>query len=136
MAIDSVNAFSVTAYYAAFLGLLLVVLSVRIIRLRRRYKVGMGHDGQPELLRATRVHANFIEYVPLALFLLYLLEQQAVPTMLIHVMGSILLLGRLSHAYGVSQIDENYCFRVAGMAMTFTVIVTVSLSIFIMPYLL
>ena len=58
------------APYAALLALLFVALSWRTIGLRRRYCVAVGDGGQPELLRAMRVHANFAEYVPLALLLI------------------------------------------------------------------
>jgi uncharacterized membrane protein YecN with MAPEG domain len=38
-----------------------------------------------------------------------------------------LLIGRLLHACGISQIEENNRYRVAGMALTFTTIVSASL---------
>jgi uncharacterized membrane protein YecN with MAPEG domain len=39
-----------------------------------------------------------------------------------HALGALLLLRRAAHADGVSQIDENFRFRIAGMALTFAVI--------------
>ena len=60
-----------TPLYAALLGLIFVALSIRTIRLRRRYGVGVGDGNNTELQRAARVHANFAEYVPLALLLIY-----------------------------------------------------------------
>lgn len=68
-----------------------------------------------------RVHSNFAEYVPFALFLLYLVEISGATPILIHALGACLLIGRLSHAVGVSRDDEQYQYRVAGMALTFTV---------------
>src|SRR3546814_3776476 len=67
--------FFVTPLYAALCGLLLMVLSVRVILLRRAMKVGLGDGDQPVLRRAIRVQANCAEYVPLALILLLLLER-------------------------------------------------------------
>ena len=109
--------------YAAILALLFVGLSVRTVRLRRNLKIAIGDAGDPAMLRAMRVHSNFAEYVPLALLLIYFVEVGAAPGALVHLLGFGLLLGRLSHAYGVSQIKENYRFRVFGMAATFAVIV-------------
>ncbi|MBL0168079.1 MAG: hypothetical protein IPP85_13525 [Propionivibrio sp.] len=43
-----------------------------------------------------------------------------------HALGLCLLAGRLSHAYGVSQANENYTFRVFGMAMTFISLISAS----------
>lgn len=112
--------------YAALLAILFVVLSVRTLNLRRQLKIGLGDQGNLQLLRAVRVHANFAEYVPLALLLSYAVEALAAPSFLVHALGLVLLFARLCHAYGVSQAKENYIFRVAGMAMTFTVILTAS----------
>ena len=37
-------------------------------------------------------------------------------------LGVALLLGRAAHAWGVSQVREDFRFRVFGMAMTFGVL--------------
>jgi uncharacterized protein len=113
--------------YAALLALLFVALSVRTLRLRRSLKIGLGDAGNAQMLRAVRVHANFAEYAPLGLLLVYMVEVQGAPSLLVHALGACLVLGRASHAYGVSQTKENYRFRVAGMAMTFTVLVSSAL---------
>lgn len=113
-------------FYAALLGLLFVALSVRTLRLRRSLKVAVGDGGSIVMLRAMRVHANFAEYVPLALVLLYLLQSGGAAPWLLHGLGAALVLGRLSHALGVSRQQEDYRFRVAGMAMTLGVLVTAS----------
>ena len=112
--------------YAALLALLFVALSIRTLRLRRRLRIGIGDAGNEQMLRAMRVHSNFAEYVPLTLFLIYLAEVQGAPALLIHALGLCLLSGRLSHAYGVSQANENYTFRVFGMAMTFISLISAS----------
>ena len=106
--------------YAALLALLFVVLSVRTLLLRKNLQIGIGDAGNKQMQRAMRVHANFAEYVPLALLLLFLLEETGAPIWLLHALGSSLLLGRLLHAYGVSQQKEDLRFRVSGMALTFT----------------
>lgn len=117
----------VTPLYAALLGLVFVALSIRTIRLRRRYRVGVGDGNHAELQRAARVHANFAEYVPLALLLIYFAEAGGGPLLLIHALAVALLCGRLLHAYGVSQVKENYRYRTIGMVLTFSVIIMVSL---------
>jgi uncharacterized membrane protein YecN with MAPEG domain len=112
--------------YAALLAILFVALSIRIIRLRRNLHIALGDSGNEILLRAISVHANFAEYVPLCLILLYLAEGQGAHPALLHGLGVILLIGRLSHAFGVSQANENFRFRVIGMALTFTTLITSS----------
>ena len=72
--------------------------------------------------RAVRVHANFAEYVPLSLLMIYLVEQSGVYAWFAHALCLGLLFGRLSQAYGVSQSKENFRFRIAGMSLTFAVL--------------
>lgn len=106
--------------YAALLGFLFFYLSIRTIGLRRRLKIGIGAKENDEMIRGMRVHSNFAEYVPITLLLIYFVEIQGGHQLLIHALGALLLVGRSVHAYGVSQINEKFVFRVSGMVMTFT----------------
>lgn len=111
----------ITALYAALLAPLFILLSARVIRIRRKSRVPIGDGGDAMLLRHMRVQANFAEYVPFALLLMALAEGLNTPAALLHALGIGLLAGRLLHAYGVSQARENYRLRVAGMVATLTV---------------
>ncbi len=115
--------------YAALFGLIFVGLSVRTLRLRHHYQVAVGPGEAPELQRAMRVHANFAEYVPLTLLLLYFLEVYGQARLLVHLFCLLLLAGRLLHAFGVSQVQENFNFRVTGMALTFVALIGASLRL-------
>jgi uncharacterized membrane protein YecN with MAPEG domain len=116
----------IPALYASILALMFVGLSVRTLGMRRRLKIAIGDAGNPAMLRAMRVHSNFAEYVPLSLILIVLAAENGARPMLAHFLGLTLLVGRISHAYGVSQSRENYRFRVTGMALTFTSLITSS----------
>jgi len=107
--------------YAALLALMFFALSIRTILARGKFKVAVGDGDHPGMLRAMRVHANFAEYVPLCLLLIFLVEIQGGAQVLIHGLGLALLLGRLLHAYGVSQLKEKLVFRQVGMVITFSV---------------
>ncbi|MEY3081025.1 MAG: hypothetical protein RJA94_1010 [Pseudomonadota bacterium] len=120
---------SIIAIYTPVFALLFVVLSVNVIRTRRREKVGLGAGGNVAVERAMRVHANFSEYVPITLLLLLILEQSGGNILLLHALFVVLLAGRIIHAWGVSQQKENFTFRVSGMILTFTVIMTASIAI-------
>lgn len=109
--------------YAAIFAIFFVVLSIRIIIKRNNLKISLGDAGNKDMQRAIRVHANFAEYVPLCLLMLYLVEQSGVYAWFMHALGTGLLVGRLSHAYGVSQQRENFAFRITGMTLTFTVLI-------------
>ena len=119
----------VTPLYAALLALFFVALSIRTIGLRRRFRVAIGSGRKALLQRAMRVNANFAEYVPLALVLIYFVELHDGPRLHIHLMGSALIGGRLLHAWGVSQEQENFRYRTAGMALTFSVMLIASILI-------
>lgn len=120
---------TITPIYAALLGLLFIVLSVRVIRLRRSHKVAIGAQGDKAVERAMRVHANFAEYAPFALLLIFMLELKGVAGVWIHILGLMLLVGRALHAYGVSRPDEDFRFRVSGMSLTFGTIGLASASL-------
>ena len=118
----------ITALYAALLTVLFVVLSVRVIAMRRGTGAALGDGGNPELLRRIRVQGNFAEYVPLALILLGLAEGLHTPAWLLHLLGLALLIGRLLHAYGVSRTTEQFAFRVSGVACTLTMLISAAIS--------
>lgn len=122
---------AIVPVYAAILAVLFFALSIRVIALRRASKLPLGFQGDIALERRVRVQANFAEYVPLALLLMAFVEMRGAASWLLHGMGWLLIAGRLSHAYGVSQIRESFGFRVSGMAMTFTVILTAALAILV-----
>jgi uncharacterized protein len=110
-----------TSLYAALLTALFILLSLQVIKARRTHRVALG---APHRLveRAVRAHGNCAEYVPFGLVLLGLLEGMGLPAWGVHALGSAFLVGRLLHAWGISQEPEVLRFRTAGMALTFTVL--------------
>ncbi len=119
----------ITAFYAAILAIIFVFLSVRTLLTRRREKIAIGHGENKALLRAMRVHANFSEYVPISLILIFFLEYLQSKPILIHFLCITLLLGRIIHAIGLSRVPENFRYRVIGMALTFTTILSAAICI-------
>ena len=119
----------VVPLYAALLALIFAGLSVRTLRLRRRLRVEVGDAGNEHMLRAMRAHANFAEYVPLSLILFFLVEESGASNWVIHGLGMCLLLGRIVHAYGVSQVPEPGRYRAAGMAFTLTPMIIAALQL-------
>ncbi len=118
-----------TAVYGALLALIFVALSFRALMLRRKLGVGVGDGGHRSLTKAIRAHSNFAEYTPMCLFLILLLEVTTGAVLMVHIYGFLLIIGRCVHAYGVSRVEENYKFRVAGMACTFFVLIGCSLRL-------
>jgi uncharacterized protein len=121
----------VTPFYSGIFGLFFVALSVRTLLLRRKFGIAIGSNNQPLLERASRVHSNFAEYVPMSLLLIYFLELKMPSNVWIHFVCIALLVGRISHAYGVSQVQEKFIYRVIGIALTFMVIISTSVRLII-----
>ncbi len=122
----------ITMTYAALMGLLFVALSVRVIRARRSQKVGIGTGNNPLVERAMRVHANFAEYAPFTLLLIYFAEMAGAHAFVVHLLGAILLAGRCIHAVGVSRAPEDFRLRVAGMILTLSTILLASASLLVL----
>jgi uncharacterized membrane protein YecN with MAPEG domain len=119
----------ITALYAGLCGLLLVALYVRVSQRRLATKIGMGTGGDAILEQRIRAHGNFIESVPIALVLLYLLEQTGGDPLYIHAFGMTLLLARIGHAQGISTTLGRSAGRFYGSIGT--LLVTAGLSIWL-----
>jgi uncharacterized membrane protein YecN with MAPEG domain len=110
--------FRVTALYAGLNALILLVLAVRVARQRGISKVGIGTGGDAALERASRVHGNAVENIPIVLILLGLAEACGSSIVLLHGIGIALTLGRLLHAWGLTRSPNESFGRAAGMTLT------------------
>ncbi len=119
---------NITALYGSVLGLLLVTLSWRVVRQRQQLLVGLGDAGHESLLQAQRVQANFVEYVPLALILLVLLEQRGTAAVIVHAFGASLMLGRVLHAWGLSHSSGRSFGRFYGTLLTWIVVLGLAVA--------
>lgn len=112
--------------YAGICGMLLVLLSMRVVYFRRMLKIGIGYGESKELSRAIRVHANFIEYVPLTLLLLTFYELTKGADYYFHGACIALILSRLAHAYGLGKSAGASIGRVCGTTITLLIILITS----------
>ena len=112
----------VTPLYAGLLVLWLLVLSVRVIRRRGSEKILLGDGGNVMMARIIRGHANFTEYVPLALLMMAMLELSHFSIYVLHALGIVLVLARLIHGYALSFTEKFMFGRVAGAGLTFLVL--------------
>lgn len=117
---------SVTLLFASLHALLLMVLVVPIVLHRRRARIGIGDGGDALLARRMRVQANFVEYVPMGLVLLALLELAGLPAAWIWALGSTLLAGRVLHAVGLAGSAGVSRGRFLGTLLTWIVIVAMA----------
>ncbi len=120
----------VSAVYAAVLGLLAAILTVRVIVNRVRFKVNAGDGGEATLAQAIRAHANFAEHAPFALLLIALAEAVGAHHGVIHGLGAALVVARLASAWGLSRSLGPTPPRQAGAGLTILIITAASLLIF------
>jgi uncharacterized membrane protein YecN with MAPEG domain len=117
----------ITGLYAALLALLMMGLAVRVMLLRNRHRIGVGDGGSTPMNLGIRAHANAIEYVPMALILLLVLELNQTQPLWLHAFGITLLVGRVLHALGLSRSAGSSPGRLVGIALTLLVIVGMAL---------
>ena len=91
-------------------------------------KTMTGEGESSKLLQSIRAHGNLIEYAPLALILLALLEMQNLSDTMLHLCGSLFFLLRISHAYGVTISRESTPYRLVGaVGVTWLIMLGMSL---------
>jgi uncharacterized membrane protein YecN with MAPEG domain len=105
----------VTLTTASVLTLLCICLIVWVGMGRGKYKVSIGDGGHADLTTRMRTHANFVEYVPLLLILMGLLELAGANNMVLSLFGAALVLFRILHAVGMPRPAPNPC-RAIGAA--------------------
>lgn len=119
----------VTGIYAGLCALLMLALSWRVVKRRREAKIGLGTGGDVDLERRVRAHANLLEYAPLALLLLLVLELSGGSAALVHALGTLLLVSRVIHAMGLTT-SSGYSFgRFYGTLGTWIAIVVLAVLV-------
>ena len=113
----------ITGIYAGLCSLMFLYLAWPITVQRKLKKIGVGDGGDTELQRTIRVHANFVEYVPLTLLMLLLAELQSTPPWAIHGFGTALILSRILHAVGFSRSGGYSLGRFYGTLGTWLVMI-------------
>ena len=119
----------VTAFYAALIGFLCVILSLLVIGQRVRKGISIGDGGDTVLARLTRVFGNFAEYAALALLLFALVEICGGSRWLVHALGITFVIGRLAHAYGLAGTLGANAGRTIGMVLTIMSLIVASLTL-------
>ena len=105
---------SAVALYTGILALVALWLMVRVSIVRGQEKVSIGDSGNERLIRAMRGQANFVENVPLVLIMMMLMALSGTPIYVIHAMGAVFTLGRISHAWHFTRDDAPAWQRAFG----------------------
>ena len=106
----------ITSLTALALGLWLIVLTVRVVLIRRRDKVVIGDNGDRVLAKAIRAQGNLTEQAPMALIVMGLAEVQGAPMLWLPAL--LLVLGRLLHGLYFGWHGLHWRLRFWGMWAT------------------
>lgn len=116
----------ITGKAAGVLGLMFVVLSAQVVMGRTSGRVMLGHGEETSpLFVAVRCHANFAEFVPLALILIGFVEWRDGPTLTVKILAAALVLARLAHPVGMRMKSPN-ALRAGGFLGSALVIAVAS----------
>ena len=110
---------TVTMVTTGVLALVLLFLAGYVIAGRVKFKIDLGDGGNEAMRQRIRAQANFVEYVPMALILMMLVETASVgPRWLIVAMGATLVVARISHAQGILSKPGQSAGRFVGTNLT------------------
>src|SRR5215510_14272366 len=91
----------ITAIFTGILAVMLVGISIRVTRARITKKVSFHDGGDNEMTAIVRAQGNFIEYVPMALLVMALIEAMGGRVWAVYLYGGLLLVARLAHAFAL-----------------------------------
>jgi len=119
---------TITGFYAGIITLLFIGLAINIIRLRYKFKVGIGDGEKSMLAKAIRVHGNFAEHVPITLLLLACYELNGGDALWLHVLGASIFIGRILHVIGLTKTTGTSIQRQLGMISIFLVMMILAIE--------
>jgi uncharacterized membrane protein YecN with MAPEG domain len=118
---------SITAAYAAILALIIVALGINVTVHRVKLKVSLGDGGNPEMLRMIRLHANAVEYLPMAIVLMIAYEINGGWHSALHIIGIALVAGRLLQTWAMWSTEVAGPARGTGQTLTWLSIVALAI---------
>ena len=119
----------ITALYASILMIFALALSFRAGGFRGKTGISVlfGEPPNMELAERVRVHQNFLEYVPLAIILMGIIELNSGNATFLHVFGVVLIFSRIAHAIGLKHDNMGHPGRVIGAGGTALISVAAAL---------
>ena len=123
---------TITANYLAILALIYAALALQVVRLRRISGAPFNDGGNEGLRSAIRAHGNFMEYVPIIVLMVALLEISGASPLRIHLLMGALLLSRLLHPLGMYAAPSSLKFticRAGSIFLTIGLLISCALTI-------
>jgi uncharacterized membrane protein YecN with MAPEG domain len=124
----------ITGLYVALGVLLVLVLAIRVVVRRWTLRIGIGDGDDKELRKRIRAHGNAIEYLPIGLLALLLLDLDGTTPVLLHVFGVALILARAAHAFGLSRTGGTSPERFVGITLTFLTLLVMAVLLLMQQF--
>lgn len=115
----------ITMITTALLAVVNLWIGLRVAQLRVKERVAVGDAGNASLTARMRAHANFSEYVPMALLLMALIEYAGGARPPLAAAGALLLVARIFHPFGMDRPAPNSFRAISTLA---TLLVTIALA--------
>ena len=96
---------------------------------RFKSRISLGDGGDPEMRNRIRAHGNFIENVPIAVLLILLNDLDGAQDNTLILMGSILLISRLTHYLTITTHRLPVILRPLSMIGTLGTILAASVML-------
>ena len=122
---------SISIAIAAIFGLFHVIFTLRVGGYRFRSRISLGDGGDPELRNRVRAHGNFIENVPIAVLLILLNDLDGAQDTTLILMGSILIIARITHYLTIATRRLPLVVRPLSMIGTLGTILAASVMLLI-----
>lgn len=123
----------ITLTIAGAAAILNIWLAIRVSTVRVKNKVLIGDGGNPLLAARMRAQLNFVEYTPLVLILMGLIEFARGTHNWLWAAGIIYIIGRVLHPFGMDRQTPNP-LRAAGILTTWIVLLGLAVYALTIPY--
>ena len=126
----------ISIVYLSVLSIFYVFISFIVIKSRVVNSIPLEDRGVKSLSRKIRAHANFVEYTPIFLILLFSSEYLSAPNVIIHICAITYIFGRVCHFYSIAFFEKydddgnvvnSIKLRQIGMLLTFLNLITFSI---------
>ena len=110
----------ITLMYAGIFAIIALLLSFLAGSARGRAGTSIlyGDPVDMKLAEKVRRHQNFLEYVPIFLILFAALEANGVSSMFLYIVGDLMIVVRIFHAFGLHHDNMAHIGRLIGAGGT------------------
>lgn len=112
----------ITTTYASILALMMVALAVWVTLGRAKTKIMFGDGGDEGMIKRTRAFGNFVEFIPMGIIVMMVVENASGMSVALHIMGVALIVGRILHTAGMNPANPLTVGRGVGAILTYAAI--------------